>query len=236
MMEALVITPVKDSPETVRKTISAITRAEGDFEYIVFNDFSNSETKYFLEENQDLQHFKLINLENYTNTPSPNYKLVLRMGQEMALSKKVPLILIESDVIVNENTVTDLIEISSGCTKPGLIGVATIDKDGNYNFPYSYIKKNQEKVIETSRSLSFCCTLLSLSFLENYDFKQLPVRKDWYDIYISRQSRRLGFHNYLVKDNGVLHLPHSSRPWKQLKYTHPVRYYFFKLLQRRDRI
>jgi GT2 family glycosyltransferase len=158
------------------------------------------------------------------------------MGQKIALDKKVPLILIESDVIIAENTITDLTETATHCKNPGLVGLATVDQDGNFNFPYSYIKNDQKTVIETPRSLSFCCTLISYPFLKKYNFDQLPQKKDWFDIYISGQSRKHGFHNYLIKKNGVLHLPHSSRPWKQLKYSHPFRYYFYKLLQRRDRI
>ena len=45
-----------------------------------------------------------------------------------------------------------------------------------------------------------------------------------------------GFKNYLAKHLEVLHLPHSSRPWKQLKYTRPILYYFKKLIYKRDRI
>ena len=36
--------------------------------------------------------------------------------------------------------------------------------------------------------------------------------------------------------NTVLHLPHSSRPWKRLKYTNPLLYYWRKITQRKDRI
>lgn len=78
--------------------------------------------------------------------------------------------------------------------------------------------------------------MITLDFLEKYDFKQLSSKKDWFDIHISRQSRKLKFKNYLVKENGVLHLPHSSRPWKQLKYSDPLKYYLAKLFKRRDRI
>jgi hypothetical protein len=236
MIDALVITPVKDSKETVQKTISAIAGAKGNFEYIVFNDFSNGETRNFLENTRVEGNYKLINLEDYTRTPSPNYKLVLQMGQKIALDNRVHLILVESDVIIGENTITNLIEITTQCKNPGLIGIATVDQNGSYNFPYSYIKNDRETVVQTHRSISFCCTLISYEFLNKYCFDLLPQKKDWFDIFISHQSRNLGFINYLITKNGVLHLPHSSRPWKQLKYTHPIRYYFYKLLHRRDRI
>jgi len=235
-MKALVITPVKDSPETVRKTISAISEAQGEFEYYVFNDFSKAETKNFLENNQLRFHYSLINLEDYTSTPSPNYNLVLIMGQRMALEKQVHLILIESDVIIRSSTITDIITFAENLHRPGMIGVATVDHHGRYNFPYSYLKENEKNIYETSRSLSFCCTLISLPFIREYSFESLPPKKDWYDIFISRQSRKLGYKNYLVTKNAVLHIPHSSRPWKQLKYTHPFRYYLHKFLHKKDRI
>jgi hypothetical protein len=235
-MKAIVITPVKDSLETVRKTIAAVSEAQGDFEYFVYNDFSDSETRQFLENNQTRFHYTLINLEDFTQSPSPNYDLVLQMGQQAALVNQSHLILIESDVIIRKNTVIDLFAYAESCQKPGLIGIATIDHSGRFNFPYSYIKVSSDNITETSKSLSFCCTLLSLPFLEKYDFRNLPVQKDWYDIYISRQSRKSGFRNYLTTKDAVLHIPHSSRPWKQLKYTHPFRYYLHKILHRKDRI
>jgi hypothetical protein len=57
-----------------------------------------------------------------------------------------------------------------------------------------------------------------LQFLQKFDFKILSQNKDWFDVYISRQSKKMGFKNYLAKGIEVLHLPHSSRPWKHLKY------------------
>ncbi len=235
-MEALVITPVKDSPETTRRTIEAVAGAKGEFLYLVYNDFSGKETTDYLIKNQQRLKYRMINLQDITDNPSPNYKLVLLMAQQRALEYKVPLILIESDVVIRENTICDLLKLSRTLSKPGIIGVATTDREGNYNFPYAHIRKDGKPWTETRRSLSFCCTMITLDFLEKYDFKQLSSKKDWFDIHISRQSRKLKFKNYLVKENGVLHLPHSSRPWKQLKYSDPLKYYLAKLFKRRDRI
>ena len=235
-MEALVITPVKDSPETTRRTIEAVAGAKGEFLYLVYNDFSGRETTDYLIKNQQRLKYRMINLQDITDNPSQNYKLVLLIAQQRALEYKVPLILIESDVVIRENTICDLLKLSRTLSKPGIIGVATTDREGNYNFPYAHIRKDGKPWAETRRSLSFCCTMITLDFLEKYDFKQLSSKKDWFDIHISRQSRKLKFKNYLVKENGVLHLPHSSRPWKQLKYSDPLKYYLAKLFKRRDRI
>jgi len=34
----------------------------------------------------------------------------------------------------------------------------------------------------------------------------------------------------------VWHRPHSSRPWKQLKYTNPLKYYWLKFTKGLDKI
>jgi len=236
MPEAIIITPVKDSPETTKRTIEAVSKTKGNFEYFVFNDFSQPETRRLLEEAKENLGFKLIHIEDLTSTPSPNYKLVLEMAQKMALDNKCPLIIIESDVVIQPETLPELIEILNSKTNPGIVGAITIDKNGNYNFPYTYEKVKNNEIIETSHSLSFCCTLLSYEFLKEFDFQTLSTKKDWFDVFISRQSKKLGFINYLAKGVEVLHLPHSSRPWKNIKYTNPGLYYLKKILQKRDRI
>lgn len=236
MPEAIIITPVKDSFQTTNLTVKAISEARGKFEYYVFNDFSQPDTKQFLEQAKTQYGFNLIHLEDITSTPSPNYKLILEIAQELALDKNCPLIIIESDVIIKTDTISGLLEILKNKPNPGLIGAITTDQTGNYNFPYTFEKIKRNEIINTSHSLSFCCTLLSHEFLKSYNFKNLSHKKDWFDVYISRQSEKLGFKNYLAKHLEVLHLPHSSRPWKHLKYTRPMLYYFNKLIQKRDRI
>jgi hypothetical protein len=236
MPEAIIITPVKDSIQTTNLTIQAISKAKGNFEHFIFNDFSTPETKQFLEEAKIKYGFQIIHLEDITSTPSPNYKLVLETAQKMALEKECPIIIIESDVVIQPDTLSGLIEILKTKPKCGLIGAITVDQLGEYNFPYTFEKTKSAEIISTSHSLSFCCTLISIEFLRKFDFKALSQNKDWFDIYISRQSKKLGFNNYLAKGLEVLHLPHSSRPWKHLKYTKPVLYYFKKIFHKRDRI
>lgn len=235
-MKALVITPVKDSPETTLKVLEAVSKAKGDFIYLVFNDFSKRETKLILDENQVIYNYSVIHLEDLTNHPSPNYHLVLQLAQKKAIELNLPLIIIESDVIIKEDTIAELIKLSKRLTKPGLIGAITINKQGLYNFPYANEKKGKKGIIDTRRSLSFCCTLITLPYLKAFDFVELSQKKDWFDIFISRQAKRLGFRNYLARRIEVVHLPHSSRPWKQLKYSNPLKYYFYKFWKKRDRI
>lgn len=236
MSEAIIITPVKDSLETTKRTIEAISNATGNFEYYVYNDFSQSETKLFLEDASKKLGFQLIHLEDITSTPSPNYKLVLELAQKKALEQNKPLIIIESDVVIQNNTLKELVQLSKTESNAGIVGAITVDKSGNYNFPYTFEKKKSNEVLNTSHSLSFCCTLITKPLLEKFDFASLSQKKDWYDVYISRQSKKLGYNNYLAKGIEVLHLPHSSRPWKNLKYTNPILYYLKKYLYKRDRI
>jgi GT2 family glycosyltransferase len=236
MSEAIIITPVKDSPETTKRTVEAISNAKGNFDYYVFNDFSLPETRQLLEQAKTRYGFNLIHLEEITATPSPNYRLVLQMAQKMALEKNLPLIIIESDVVVQPDTIQKLTDLAKTKTKPGIIGAITVDSSGNYNFPYTFEKRKSAEVVNTSHSLSFCCTLITPQFLKEFNFENLSDKKDWYDIFISRQSKRSGFNNYLAKGVEVLHLPHSSRPWKNLKYSNPFLYYWKKFFLKRDRI
>ena len=174
-------------------------------------------------------------MEELTNFASPNYKLVLEIAQKKALQKNVPLIIIESDVVVKENTIRELLSCKVSDPKLGMVGAITTYETGNYNFPYNDEKIKMAETIFKKKSLSFCCTLLSTRFLREYDFENLPEKKHWFDLYISRKSDKIGFNNYLAKNIEVVHLPHSSRPWKNLKYKKPVLYYIEKYSKKRDR-
>ncbi len=236
MSEAIIITPVKDSLSTTKRTVQSIMEADGDFYYYVFNDFSQLETKKYLDDTAEQLGFYVVHLEDITNTPSPNYKIVLQNAQKMALEAGIPLIIIESDVVVSKDTIQNLLNVMKTEKNPGLIGAITTDEKGEYNFPYNFEKNKSNEVVDTSHSLSFCCTLLTVPFLKAFDFKDLAQNKDWFDVYISRQSKKIGFSNYLAKGIRVIHLPHSSRPWKNLKYSNPILYYLKKIFLKRDRI
>jgi GT2 family glycosyltransferase len=236
MPEAIVITPVKDSINTTLRTIEAITKNKADFEYYVFNDFSTEENTRELEKAKIRFGFNLINLSDHTNTPSPNYKLVLEMAQKKALSCNCPLLIIESDVVIKNDTIDGLLGILRMKEDAGMVGAITVDETGDYNFPYTFEKIKRPEIINTTHSLSFCCTLLSVNLLKRFNFSTLSENKDWFDVFISKQSKKLGFSNYLSKQHEVLHLPHSSRPWKHLKYKNPILYYIKKLITKRDRI
>ena len=236
MLDAIVITPVKNSISTTMETIIAIHKCNSNILHIVYNDFSDAETKKILEENKSKYNFELIHLEDITETPSPNYKLVLQDAQAKALKENVPLIVVESYVKVKEETFEKMLSFQLNHSKTGLIGAITVDESGVINFPYLKFKNEKRKVIETKRSLSFCCTLMTADFLKSYSFLGLDQSKDWYDTFISSKALELGFKNYVLSDVPVLHQPHGSRPWKQLKYTNPLKYYFLKFTKGRDKI
>ncbi|MEP2349510.1 MAG: glycosyltransferase family 2 protein, partial [Algoriphagus sp.] len=194
------------------------------------------ETKAGLVGNQLAIGYDLIHLEELTDHPSPNYKLVLQRAQKMANEASLPLLVIESDVVVQENTISDLLAFQKANAKSGLVGSVTVDDKGVVNFPYLKFKGVKESVIDTARSLSFCCTLFSRDFLESYDFVGLDEAKDWYDTFISKKSIELGFKNHVLMNAPVWHRPHASRPWKQLKYSNPLKYYFLKFWKGMDKI
>lgn len=236
MSEVLVITPVKDSIATTMETAMAISTSSLALTHTIYNDFSQEDTKKTLEENSCLIGYELVNLEDITHTPSPNYRLILQMAQKEALEKKLPLLIIESDVVVKTNTIERLMGFYGQHQKAGLMGAITTDESGSVNFPYLKFKNHKESVIQTNRSLSFCCTLISLNFLEKYDFKNLNSSKDWFDTHISYKALELGFNNYVLMDVPVWHRPHGSRPWKSLKYKNPIKYYLTKFIYGKDKI
>jgi len=158
------------------------------------------------------------------------------MAQKEAIEKGVPLIIVESDVEVKHDTLERLHRYYKEHPNTGLVGAITQDHEGKVNFPYLKFKDVKDKEISTSRSLSFCCTLFSLEFLKSFDFMDLDDTRDWYDTTISQKSISQGFNNYVLMDVPVLHKPHGSRPWKMLKYSQPLKYYWKKFWHGKDKI
>jgi rRNA processing protein Gar1 len=238
-MEKLhILTPVKDSLETTLRTIKSVMESDikVDFSYTVYNDFSTDETTEILEKESEKQGFTLFNLKSVTMHPSPNYLLVLQIAQQRANFENAHILIIESDVLVQKDTIQQLYDSVTTLDKAGMIAGVTTDVIGKVNFPYLYARKYKQGTLNTHKRLSFCCTLLTQPFLTSFNFDTLNPEKNWYDVFISHKSLELGFKNYLLTSLPVVHLPHSSRPWKQLKYTHPLKYYFNKLVEKRDKI
>ena len=233
-----IITPVKDSLETTLATIESVMSSvcSVDFNYTIYNDFSSDKTTEALQVESEKQGFILVNLKDLTDHPSPNYLLVLQLAQQKAIAENAHLLIIESDVILGTNTLQKMAENVTIHDKVGMVAAVTKDVNGKINFPYLYAKKFKSGIYETKKRLSFCCTILNIKFLKSFDFNELNPEKNWYDVFISHKSVELGFSNYLLTSLPVLHLPHSSRPWKLLKYSNPLKYYWLKTTQKRDKI
>lgn len=238
-MQAIhIITPVKDSIELTLETVEAIMNSAltVPFEYTIYNDFSSPETTAQLKEASRKYGFTLVNLEEITSHPSPNYLLVLQMAQKKALAANAGLFIVESDVIVRPDTLQKMYDGAVERADCGIAAAVTVDEAGMVNYPYLYAKGEENKVYPTSKHVSFCCSLLTRNFMEKFCFEQLDPEKNWHDVTISHQSLKLGFKNYLFTTLPVWHRPHGSRPWKQLKYTNPLKYYWLKFTKGRDKI
>jgi len=226
-----IIMPVKDSIATAEAAIRAVVHS-GE-KLTVYDDFSSDETSQRLDTLQAELGIEVVHLSERITHPSPNYRWILIDAQRRCIEKGEHLVIVESDVIVKDSTIGTM--CAALRSRIGAVAAVTTDENGTINFPYEYARGLQEDGVCKKR-LSFCCTLLSNELLQAYDFEQLNERKNWYDVHISRMSRQLGFENILQVTNPVVHKPHSSRPWKQLKYTNPLLYYWRKLTQGKDKI
>jgi hypothetical protein len=234
----LVITPVKDAIESTMDTVRAIaaSQLQTPWSYIIYNDYSTAENTRLLAEAARDGGFTLVNLADATGHPSPNYLWILQDAQRRALEAGADLCIVESDVTVQPHTLQSLSDEAHRRPDCGIAAAVTVDDQGRINYPYLYAAAAPDSVLPTRRHVSFCCTLLTEAFLQAFDFRGLDPSKAWHDVTVSRRSLALGFVNYLFTTLPVVHRPHGSRPWKQLKYTSPLRYYWLKLIRQRDKI
>ena len=232
-----IIMPVKDSIAIAERAIRTIV--DSGHQLCVYDDNSTPENARNLDEIASELNIQVVHLSTLTDHPSPNYRLVLQLAEQEALETGRHLVIVESDVIIKADTLTRMHEeVQAGV---GMVAAVTVDEEGIYNFPYHYLHRLRyrflgKKTIDTKKRFSFCCTLLTNELLQKADFQLLDPSKNWYDVTISHWSLNLGLHNLLMLNNPVLHFPHASRPWKRLKYTHPLRYYWRKITQRLDKI
>lgn len=233
-----IITPVKDAINTAEETMRAVMASRGlsAFRYTIYDDFSTPETAAKLDNLAAELGCEVIHLSQITSNPSPNYLLVLQRAQQEALAAGVSLIIVESDVVVEPDTLAGLIATAMENKQAGLVAAVTVDEQGYPNYPYAYAKQRTKGLVAERKHLSFCCTLLSLPYLRAFDFSLLDINKNWHDVTISQQALKSGFVNYLRTDLPVWHRPHGSRPWKQLKYTNPLLYYWRKFTRGLDKI
>lgn len=238
MKQLHIITPVKDSIDSTLITIRAVKASllTVPHTYTIYNDFSTPENTQRLQQAADKYGFRLVNLSDLTSHPSPNYLLVLQTAQREALAADAGLCIVESDVVVRPNTLQSLFDGAQARPDCGIAAAVTIDDDEHINYPYLFAKGQEGKVVDTKKHCSFCCSLLTPSLLAAYSFTELNPEKNWFDVTISHESRQQGFHNYLFCTLPVIHRPHQSRPWKQLKYKNPLKYYWLKYTKGLDKI
>lgn len=226
-----IIIPIKDSLQIAERALRALKGHP----VTIWNDNSTAENTQLLHSLAEELGFECIDVATLTNHPSPNYLLLLRLMRQRAISNNHHLIVVESDVIVTDSSIARMVDIAQQ-QNIGMVAAVTHNDNGKVNFPYEYAQKYSIGAIETRKRLSFCCTLMTVEMLQRVDFDQLNPEKDWFDVTITRLSRENGFTNILLTDAPVRHYPHSSRPWKQLKYTNPLRYYWRKIFYAKDKI
>ena len=232
------MTPVKDSIELTLQTAEAILASDIQvpYTYTIYNDFSTDENTRKLREASQRMGFELVNLADYTRHPSPNYLLALQMAQERAVADEAGVLIVESDVVVRPDTLQGLYDGASRHPGCGMAAAVTVDERGDINYPYLFAKGRENQEFTEKRHFSFCCTLLTLDLLRALDFKQLDSSKNWFDVTISHLTLHQGFTNSMFTSLPVWHRPHGSRPWKQLKYKNPLKYYWLKFTKGLDKI
>ena len=233
-----IITPVKDSIDSTLQTIESVVSSclNIPYTYIIYNDFSTAENTAKLEKEAKRGGFQLVNLSDLTNHPSPNYLLVLQRERKICLQEGAAMLIVESDVLVQPHTLQGLLKAAQERPEAGIVASATIDENGSLNYPYQFLRGQEDQVIDSRKHCSFCCSMLTPELLRRVNFDQLDATKNWFDVTISHQSLEKGLHNYILTTLPVLHRPHSSRPWKQLKYRNPLKYYWLKLTKGFDKI
>lgn len=238
MKKLFILTPVKDSIATTLDTIRSVMESDLNipFSYTVYNDNSTPENTAILQREADKYGFELVNLATLTSHPSPNYLLVLQLAQQRALAEEAGLCIVESDVTLRSDTLQLLYDGALQRPDCGIAAAVTVDASGVVNYPYLYARGQEGRVFETRKHCSFCCSLLTPALLRQFDFHELNPEKNWFDVTISHKALDLGLRNYLFTTLPVLHRPHQSRPWKQLKYKNPLKYYWLKFTKGLDKI
>ena len=132
MKELHIITPVKDSIDSTLVTVKAVldSHLTMPHTYTVYNDFSTPENTLRLEQAAADMGFRLVNLSDLTQHPSPNYLLVLQRTQREAIEADAALCIVESDVVVNPDTLQKLYDGALQHSDCGIAASVTVDDEG----------------------------------------------------------------------------------------------------------
>ena len=103
-----IIMPVKDSIEIAERAIRAIVNSGHTL--CVFDDNSLPKNAQRLDEIAAETSIQVVHISDLTDHPSPNYRLVLQRSQQEALATMRHLVIVESDVIVKNETLNKMRE------------------------------------------------------------------------------------------------------------------------------
>mgnify|MGYP000579772501 CR=1 FL=1 len=142
-----IITPVKDSIDSTLETVKAIMNRIFWFLSLTLSITISARKKntHRLEEAARQWNFRLVNLSDLTDHPSPNYLLVLQTAQKEAIEADAGLLIVESDVIVKKNTLQSLYNGALQQKQCGIAAAVTTDEKGIINYPYLHAKGQRIK-------------------------------------------------------------------------------------------
>jgi hypothetical protein len=132
-----IIMPVKDSLEMAERAIRAIV--DSGHTLCVYDDNSLKDNAKRLDELAIETNIRIIHLSDLTDHPSPNYRLVLQLAQKQALTENKHLVIVESDVMIQPETLNRMVEEVQ--PEVGMVAAVTVDENGEYNFPYHYLRR-----------------------------------------------------------------------------------------------
>ena len=124
--------PVKDSLETAEQAIRAIVT--GGHTLTVYDDYSTAENAARLDALHDELGIQVVHISDHIDHPSPNYRWVLIEAQKTCVKSGQDLVIVESDVMVREQTLARLQEAVN--EKTGMVAAVTVNEEGAINFPY----------------------------------------------------------------------------------------------------
>jgi len=230
----LVLIPFRDSLTTLQRTILALKKPAPEIPLLLCDDASSAQCLKELNTWLETQNWSKVDVLSLpVGEDAPQYGLALRAGLQRAHNEMRQLLVVESDVEVLPGVVLGLQRVLQRKPDAVMAGAVTIDPEGVWNFPYAgtfRAAKLRSSPLIRRRSLSFCCTLLDHGFVDHLLHTPFPDT-GWMDLKISAMARKLGT-LWLALDLQVVHHPHSSRPWKLLKYKNPLLYYFYKITRR----
>ena len=141
-----IIMPIKDSINIAEKAIRAIV--DSGYTLCIYDDNSLPQNAQRLDEIAIETNTRIVHISDLTDHPSPNYRLVLQLAQKEALSKHQHVVIIESDVLIQPDTLHRMaVEVQNGT---GMVAAVTVDENGEYNFPYHYLHRLRYRFLNNS--------------------------------------------------------------------------------------